>query len=243
MKFLAFLAVTAALMSAAEFPSGDSLMRLCIEREGTAKALARADSAVITGTVELVGHNLAGTISIYQQGEKYYTIVQLPGIGALEEGFDGQVAWENNILQGPRIKDGDELEIAKRNSRMALLTAWRDYYTKAETVGSEDVEGKPAWKVAMTPKKGAVEYDYFDKTSGLLVKTEQTIPTSLGEIATEMTLGDYRPVDGVQTAFRMTQMAMTQTMAMHFEKVTYGAQIPASRFELPEAVKALQKPQ
>ena len=40
------------------------------------------------------------------------TLVQpkLAGIGRIEEGFDGEVAWESNMLQGPRVKEGDELE-------------------------------------------------------------------------------------------------------------------------------------
>jgi hypothetical protein len=235
---LASLAV-ASLVLAADLPSGESLIQRCIEREGGASAIERAQSAMMTGTVELVGHNISGPLEIYQQGDKAYTGIELPGIGKIEEGFDGEVAWESNLLQGPRIKDGEELAAAKRASRMSVLGAWKDYYKAAVTAGEEDVNGKPAWKVDMTPTEGAVEQFFFDRESGLMVKMTQTLATALGDIPVEMTIGDYRVVDGIQTPFLMTQSAMNQTMAMHIDKVVYNADIPAGRFDLPPAVKAI----
>jgi hypothetical protein len=241
MKRLALLTVsTVALAFAADLPSGENLIQRCIEREGGAQAIERAQTAIMTGTVELLGHNISGPLEIYQQGDKSYTAIELPGIGKVEEGFDGEVAWESNILQGPRIKDGEELAAAKRASRMSVLGAWKDYYKSAVTVGSEEVGGKSAWKVSMTPTEGnSVEQFFFDRDSGLLVKMTQTLPTALGDIPVEMTIGDYRDVDGIQTPFLMTQSAMNQNMALHIEKVTYNAKIPPGRFDLPPDVKAI----
>lgn len=224
---------------AADLPSGESLIQRCIQREGGEKALDRAQTAVMTGTVELVGHNLTGPLEVYQQGDKAYTVIELAGIGKIEEGFDGQVAWESNILQGPRIKEGEELEAARRASRVSVLSDWKQYYKSAVTVGAREIDGKPAWQVAMTPFEGSVEQYYFDRDSGLIVRMTQTLPTALGDIPVEMTLGDYRAVDGIQTPFFMTQTAMGQNMAMRLDKVTYGAQIPPGRFDLPPEVKAL----
>lgn len=226
--------------SSDDLPSGESLIKRCIESEGGAKAIDRARTAVMTGTVELTGHNLSGPLQIFEQGNKSYTSIELPGIGKMEEGFDGEVAWESNVLQGPRVKDGEELAAAKRDSRISLLGDWKDFYKSAVTVGPEDVNGKPAWKVRMTPIEGkGVENFFFDRTTGLLVKMTQTLPTALGDIPVEMTMGDYREVDGIQTPFLMTQAAMGQNMALHIEKVTYNAKIPEGRFDLPADVKAL----
>jgi hypothetical protein len=233
------------LVRAADLPAGESLIRLCIEREGGQAAVDRTQSAIMTGTVELVGHNISGPLETYQQGEKSYTSIELPGIGKIEEGFDGTVAWEANVLQGPRVKEGDELEAAKRSARISVLGNWTDYYKSAVTKGSADVGGKPAWQVELTPRKGSAEQFFFDQVSGLLVRVSETLSTSLGEIPVVMTIGDYRVVDGIQTPFLMTQSAMSQNMAMHIEKVTCNVQIPASRFDLPPAIKALvakQKP-
>ena len=243
MKQLAVLFCPAAgFLFAADTPTGESLIKRCIESEGGAKAIQRAQTAIMTGNVEIIGHNISGPLAIYQDGDKSYTEIELPGIGKIQEGFDGEVAWESNLLQGPRVKDGEELEAAKRASRISVLGDWKDYYKSAVTAGSEDVGGKPAWKVTMTPTHGsATEQFFFDRESGLLVRMTQVLPTAMGDIPVDMTLSDYRDVDGVKTPFLMTQSAMGQNMAMHLSKVTYNATIPAGRFDLPADVKALAR--
>jgi hypothetical protein len=243
MKLIAlfFLGVVS-LVFGADLPLGESLIERCIQSEGGAKAIARAQTAIMTGTVEIVGHNISGPLEMDQDGDKAYTHIELPGIGKVEEGFDGTVAWEMNLLQGARVKDGEELAAVKRASRISVLGNWKEYYRSAVTQGAEDVGGKPAWNVAMTPTEGrTVEHFFFDRASGLLVKMTQTLPTAMGDVPVEMTLGDYRAVDGIQTPFLMTQSAMGQNMAMHIGKVIYNAKIPAGTFDLPAEVKALVK--
>jgi hypothetical protein len=238
MKFLsAFL--LAPLLIAADLPSADKLLQLSLERSGGAQALAKAKNAVMTGKVEMAGHNIGGPVELYQDGSKSYTVIDLPGIGKVEEGFDGETAWEMNALQGARIKDGEEKAAIERSSKISMLSSWREYYKQGKTVGSEDVEGKPAWKVEMTPKEGKPEIFYFDKNTMLLVRTTATIATPLGEIPVDAMMGDYHVVDGIETPFTLTQKAMSQVIVMKFDKVQYNAPIAADRFDLPPAVKAL----
>ena len=240
MKLLSVL-LLASLAFAADLPSGESLLARCLTKSGGTEAYAKVKSAAMTGTVEMVGHNLTGPVSVFQQGEKMYTAIELPGVGKVEEGFDGQTAWEVNALTGARVKDGEEKTAAVRASKMGLdlMNSWREYYKEARTLGEEDVEGKSAWKVQLIPKDGKPETFYFDKESGLLVRMTQTIATALGEIPVDGSLSDYRSVGGILTPFTMTQKAMSQTMTMHFEKVEWNPAIPAKRFDLPAAVKAL----
>jgi hypothetical protein len=241
MKLIAlFFLGAVSFVFAADLPSGDSLIAKCIQSEGGAKVVERAQTGMMTGTVEIVGHNISGPLEMYQDGDKSYTEINLPGIGKVQEGFDGHVAWEMNLLQGARVKDGEELAAAKRESHLSVLSNWKDYYKSAVTQGAEDVGGKPAWNVVMTPVEGhTIEHFYFDRASGLLVKMTQTLPTAMGDVPVEMDLGDYRVVDGIQTPFLVTQVAMGQNMAMHIGKVVYNAKIPAGKFDLPAEVKAL----
>ncbi len=242
MKLLAalFLVVTS-LCFAADLPSGESILALSLKKSGGEAAFAKIKSATMTGTVEMVGHNITGPVSVFMQGEKMYTTIELPGLGKVEEGYDGSVAWEANALTGPRIKEGEEKTATVRASRMGmdLLNTWREYYREARTLGEEDVNGKPAWKVQLTPKEGKPEAFFFDKQSGLLVRMSQVMSTAMGEIPVEGDLSDYRMVGGVMTPFSMTQKAMSQVMAMHFDKVVWNPAIPPDRFDLPPAVKAL----
>ena len=236
---LAACLLAAPLLFAADLPSGEKILALSLEKSGGAEAFARVKSATLTGTVEMAGHNITGPFTLYQKDGKSYTAIELPGIGKVEEGFDGAVAWENNSLQGARIKEGEERALVARASRTSILDSWRDFYTGAKTVGSENINGKPAWKVEMTPKEGKPETMYFDKESGLLVRSSQVVAMAMGEIPVESELSDYRIVDGIKTAFTTTQKAMGQVMIMHLDKVRFNAEIPGGQFDLPAQVKAL----
>jgi hypothetical protein len=233
---LVFAALSVAV--AADMPTGESLLQRYIDKSGGAEAYAKAKSMSMNGTVEMQGRNISGTVTIFEEGEKSYTAMDFPGIGKVEEGYDGDTAWENSALEGPRILEGDEKASVKRAATLALITSWKQVYKSANTVGDGDVDGKSAWKVEMTPNEGKPETFFFDKNSGLLVRISAVLSTALGDIATEATMSDFRAVDGILTPFAITEKAMSQNVVMHFAKIAYNAEIPANRFDLPADVKA-----
>lgn len=237
--FSAVFAIAASLSMAADMPSGESLLQRYIDRSGGAEAYAKAKDMAMTGTVEMPAQNIAGTVSIFEEGEKSYTAMEFAGIGKIEEGFDGETAWENSALQGPRILDGEEKIEAKRAATLSRITSWRDVYKDAHTVGSEDLDGKPAWKVEMTAKEGKPETFFFDRESGLLVRISGVYTTPLGDFSAESTMSDFRPVAGILTPFALTEKAMSQTIVMRFGNISYNVSLPKDRFDPPAPVKAL----
>lgn len=235
------IAIAASLALAADLPTGESLLQRYIDSSGGAAAYAKAKNMAMSGSVEMQGRSISGTVTIFEEGEKSYTAMDFPGIGKVEEGYDGETAWEDSALEGPRILEGDEKASATRAATLALITSWRKVYKDAHTVGEADVDGKPAWKVEMTPHTGKPETFFFDKTSGLLVRISAVLSTAMGEIATEATMSDFRPVDGILTPFAITEKAMSQNILMRFSKIAYNADIPPNRFDLPPAVKTKLK--
>lgn len=238
-RLLAVLAVAAALAPAADMPTGASLLDGYIQKTGGAQAYANAKNTVMTGTVTVTAANITGNVSIYEEGEKSYTSIDIAGIGKIEEGFDGQTSWENSVLQGPRILEGDEKIEIERSSKLALISNWREVYKDARTIGLDSVDGKPAWKVQMTPTEGRPETFFFDRDSGLLVRISAVHATQLGDITSDAVMSDFRPVSGILTPFTLTEDAMNQHMVMRFTNIAYNVALPKDRFDLPEAVKAL----
>ncbi|HEX4136536.1 MAG TPA: hypothetical protein VHY84_18125 [Bryobacteraceae bacterium] len=236
--FTAFLSA-ATLLHAADMPSGASLVQRYIDRSGGAQAWAKAGNMTMSGTVEMAGQNISGTVTIAQQGEKSYTVMEFAGIGKIEEGYDGTTAWQNSALQGPRILEGDEKVEVKRASTLSRITDWRQVYKEARTIGSDDLDGKPVWKVEMVAKEGKPETFYFEKDSGLLVRITGVHTTELGDIASDAVMSDFRAVDGILTPFAQTEKAMNQTIMLHFNKVSYNDSLPPGRFDLPADIKAL----
>ncbi len=240
-RLLVLTTAAASLIFAADLPSGESLIQRYIDKSGGMQAYAKAKSMSMSGKVEMEGRNISGTVTIMEEGHKSYTAMEFPGIGKVEEGYDGDTAWEDSALQGPRILDGDEKAAAKRAATLALISSWRDVFKEAKTIGPADVDGKPAWQVEMVAKEGKPETWFFDRDSGLVVKTSGVVSTAMGDLATELTMSDFRTVNGILTPFAMTQKAMSQTIVMRFDKIAYNAPIPPDRFAPPNSVKSLRK--
>lgn len=237
---LPFVILLAARLAAgAELPDAEGLLNKFIERSGGLEAYAKGKNVEMSGTVEITGRNISGKISMVEEDGKAYTSMELPGIGRIEQGYNGEVAWEMNAMQGARLIEGDEKGAVKRASSFSLLASWRDEYKEAKTTGEESVSGAPAWKVVMIPKEGRPETFYFDKETGMMIRMSSVASSPMGDISADVLMSDYRSVDGIMTPFTMTQKAMGQSIVMKFETITYNAKLPPDRFDLPVAVKAL----
>ena len=91
----------------------------------------------------------------------------------------------------------------------------------------------------LTPRDGQPETRYYDKTSGLLVRTSMIMKTEMGEIPAESSVSDYRKVDGVLMPFLVKQKVLGQEFTVTLQSVKNNVEIPKERFALPEDVKAL----
>jgi hypothetical protein len=140
---------------------------------------------------------------------------------------------------GPQIKEGQERADFLREAVLDKYARWRETYAEAECVGTETVNGKPAYKVILTPKDGPPQSLYFDQASNLLVKVGLTVENPMGVIPVESFLEDYRKVDGLLLPYTVKVVVMGQERLMTTESIEQNVDLPEDRFALPEPIRAL----
>ena len=241
MKLLVWLFAIAALTHAEDkLPSADAVLDKYVAATGGKEAYAKVHNSVATGTMEIVGQGVKGTMTVYSADPvKMYSAVDIAGVGKIEEGTDGKIAWSLSAIQGPRIKQGEERALALRSANLKNRVEWKESYQSAETVGVETVDGKPCYKVVLTPKEGKPEINYYDKDSGLLVRQTTTVKTPMGEIPVDASIGDYRSDSGILMPHVLKQSVAGQQLLLTFSSIKFNADIPANRFDLPLEIKAL----
>jgi hypothetical protein len=228
------------LSDADALPTGEAILDKYIEVTGGKAAYEKTVTETSTGLMEFTGKGVKGHITSYQAApNKSYTVVEIDGIGKMEEGTDGTVAWERSALKGPRIKTGEEKAVALRAATIQHDVRWRDFFQKVECTGLEPLDSHICYRVVLTPKEGQPETRYYDKKSYLLVRTNMILKTEMGEIPTEMSVSDYRRVDGVLMPFQLKQKVLGQELTVTHESVRNNIDIPRDRFALPDDVKAL----
>jgi hypothetical protein len=232
------------LLAAAAFAADDikpeAILDKYVEVTGGRAAYEKIQTEIATGTLELTGMGLSGTLTSYRAApDKSYTVIDFAGVGKAEQGSNGEVAWSINAQEGARIKQGDERATALRSDAMHAEIRWRDFYKKTELAGTEDVGGKACYKIVLTPKEGSAETRYYDKSSNLLVKVVLPVTTPQGAMTVEQNLSDYRDEGGILVPHTLMQKIPNVDILVKIESIKRNAEIPAGRFDLPAEIKAL----
>jgi hypothetical protein len=238
---LALLAASFPLLSADEpLPSVQTVLDHWIAATGGRAAWEARHNLLQHATLDFSKAGLKGSLIIYEAApDKFLGVTDLPGVGKIASGSNGEVAWESTALQGPRIKQGAEKEDALREGAFNADLYWQKLYVKGETTGVETVEGHDCYKIVLTPKNSKPVTEYYDKASGLLVKTMTTVNSQLGEITAEIIYGDYQKDAGVLTPHRMVNRAAGQEFVIQIQSVETNADLPKDRFDLPPEIQAL----
>ncbi len=239
---LASLAFTGAAVLRADdaLPKAETIIDRYIEVTGGAAAYQKHKTEIQTGTVEFAAQGLKGTVTRYAaEPDKTYAVIELDGIGKIEQGTVGGVAWGKDAMQGARVKSGAEKAQSIREGTFNAALNWRKMYTKVETRGLETVDGDECYKVMLTPAEGKPETVYYSKKTGLEVKVELTVDSPLGELTAEVLNSDYKTFDGVLMPTKSVQKVAGQEIVITVQSMKTNEEIAADRFDPPADVKAL----
>jgi hypothetical protein len=226
-----------------DLPKGEDILARYVAVTGGRAAYEKVHGSIAKGTMSLTAQNLKGSMTVYEsEPMKQVTVVEFPGIGRMEEGTDGSIAWSTSAMEGARLKQGEEKAMALRaaNSEAKFLD-WKRLFKSVETVGVEDVDGKPCYKVLFTPLVGKPETEYYEKVSGLLVKELATVTMPMGEVPVSMTIGGYRNEGGILMPHSLQQNLAGQKIDITIESVVINPEFPPKRFDPPADVRALVK--
>ena len=230
------------VLAAADLPKGETLMDKYIEVTGGKAAYAKMHSQKVTGTMEFPAMGLKGKLTIVSaEPDKQYFEVEFEGVGKMQEGSNGEIAWANSAMQGPRIKEGGEKTESLTRAKFNAELNWRDTYKTVETVALETMDGKQCYKLLATPKTGNPRTIWYDKDSNLMVKVSAMTETPQGDIQSDTALADYRKESDVLVPHKMTIKAGPMEIAMTVDSVQINPEIPKNTFDVPAEVKALLK--
>jgi zinc protease len=221
-------------------PKAEVIIDRFVEATGGKAAYQKCRTEVTTGAMEFVGKGIKGSVRSYKaEPNKTYSVTELEGVGTIEEGSDGKVAWSRSAIQGPRIKSGEEKTTSLRLATFNPDLRLREIYKTIECVGVETIDGQVCYKVVMTPQEGSPDTRYYDKKTNLLVRTSIILKSPMGEVPVESYLSDYRKEGDILVAHKLKQKALGQEFLILIDKVTWNRDLPKDRFDLPDDVKAL----
>ena len=88
--------------------------------------------------------------------------VNVPGIGLIEQGYDGKVGWSMDPVSGPAVFKGRQLSEAADDAYFDATLYGPDHVKEAAIVGTETFDGRKATKLKVVTQSGTEQMDYFD---------------------------------------------------------------------------------
>ncbi len=212
-----------------------------IEASGGEDAIRAHTSMTIKGGFEMPAMGMSGDTTTYAMApDKTLAMITLPGMGEIVNGTNGDVAWAEDPMQGPRVLDGDMLADARRQARFYAQLEYDAMYPEQTAAGETEWDGQTAQQLDLVDTDGNESSHYFATDTGLLIGIEATQTNEMGTMDVTITMGDYEEFGGMlvptSTVFSMPSMGMEFTQTV--DSVTFD-DVEPSVFEPSDAIKAL----
>jgi hypothetical protein len=215
-------------------PSLDQILDKYVETLGGKAAIEKITTRQISGSFEIPAMGASGTLKGYTKApNKSLMVIDVPGFGVIQQGFDGSAAWADDPMGGLRDITGDELVTTKRDVDFYREAHLKDLFPKMTVKSKEKVGEGEAYLVEATPPDGKSEKLYFDTKSGLLVRHDAERTSPQGAALVESYFEDYKAVDGVKVPFTMKRVMPAFAMTIKFEEVKNNVEIEDARFAKP----------
>lgn len=235
------IVVAACAATAAEVPSADAVFGKYLEASGGKAAYDKVKTMTTRGSIEFVGQGIKGTISIASaRPDRIDTVMELPGIGKIRTAVSDGIAWRNSAIEGPAVLKGEERDQYLRTAIFDAPARWREVYGEVKLDGEDTLDGKPCWRIVATPPHaGKPETLWFDRNTGLLIKSATTLVSPAGAIPVESLYLAYRDVEGLRLPVRIRQSMGSQVIETSLDDVKLNLELPPTQFDPPSEIRTL----
>jgi outer membrane lipoprotein-sorting protein len=237
----AALTVAAAPGQAQTLPTAEQVVARYITAIGGEQAIASQQFRRVQIEMSMPAAGMSMTAEMMQaRPNKAVMNIDIPGMGSMRQGYDGQVAWSVNPMQGPKILEGKELADVLRQYDFDANMRFSHMFRSMETVGRAQMNGESCVNVKMVTETGDEVLNCFADDDGLLVGAVVKSSTEAGEMESTITFHDYKEFGGLKMPTRTSMSVMGQQMEMTIKSMSTDP-IDASVFELPAEIKALRQ--
>lgn len=235
------LAVSAgAQMPASALPPAAPLVAKYAAAIG-APALMRAPQITTKGGMAMVAAGINATFEMVQlRPNSMQMLTTIPGVGAIQVGYDGTIAWSVDPMQGPRLLAGKELDEIREEADPRATARAPDLFSAVETVADTTMGGERCYLVKLTWKSGRETFDCYSPTSGLMVGSKSVQQTAMGAIPVTTVYSEYKKFGDFTMPTKTTQSMMGQQQVITISSVEVGTGAGVSIVAPPE-IKALVK--
>jgi outer membrane lipoprotein-sorting protein len=219
----------------------DDIIDANLKSKGGLEMIKATKTVRMTGTVlarNMSGQSVKGTMEMVAKRPNLMRRDATVGGQRIVNAFDGTSLWMAMGTMPPQELPGPQAAYARQDAEFdSVFVDYKERGNKIELVGTETVDGKPAYHLKVTKKGGQPRDFYLDTETGLEKKISVSVQTPDGAALTQVTeFLDYRNVDGRLVPFTTRQLQngnLTATITL--EKVEFNVPVEDSFFKMSAA--------
>jgi hypothetical protein len=175
----------------------EAVLERYVKAIGGQEAWSKVETRQMKADLEAAGATTEWTL-VAKPPNRRATRLELPGLGLIEDGFDGTTAWQKSN-NGIKTKEGDDLARAKVEADFRREVRLKELYPDLEFEGTEKFNDETVQVLESKPTATSKERFSFSDQTGLLVRQQSTVRAADGnELGIETEVSDYRDVDGIK---------------------------------------------
>ncbi|MEL7473032.1 MAG: hypothetical protein AAGK04_06925 [Planctomycetota bacterium] len=220
-------------------PSALDLFARHAELVGGEAGFEDHETRIMTGVVR--GSMGASFMTAYYEKPNRMALIMEPiGGDKLTRVFDGEFAWEviGDSGEVSMLRGAELLEFVESSDFMGEVN-YKNRYRTVQTIGTEEIDGRPTYRVATESRLGRRGLMFFDQETGYLVAalTPQLIQGQVFDMQTRLL--DYQPVGDIELPRKIMQTVLKTPFESEISIRSIETGVDRSElFERSEAVQA-----
>jgi hypothetical protein len=222
-------------------PSARDIVDRFVKAIGGREAYKKVSSMRSTGSFELPAQGIRGNFEMVQaRPAKARIKTEIPGIGAIEIGYDGKYGWQIDQIAGPALLTGRKLTELADDSWFDGPLYESDFVKSMTVVEQTTFDSRPAHKLQIVFASGSDEAQFFDAETGLRIGSEARRETPLGIVPTTSMWREYKLFGPIRQPTVIVQRPLGIEQIIRLTAIEYDV-VPPDAFEMPPQIKALIK--
>lgn len=229
----------AATKATVELPAASVLRERHIDAIGGRAALERHRSSHALGKFDIAAQGIHGSLEIFAAAPNNLLVeIDVPGIGLVRNGYNGEIGWTIHPATGPMVMDGRQLDQMRQQADFYGVLQQERYIASTETVEEVEFAGRPSYRVKVITLWDEEYSEFFDRETGLLAGNIREQESPMGAIEVTTVTTDYRDFGGISAPTKVVQRLLGLEQTFTVERVEYD-QVDESLFELPSEIRTL----
>jgi hypothetical protein len=204
-----------------------------LRARGGAKALAQIRTEIIAGSLSEEATGNTGSYSaIAQAPDRFYSEI-IAGPDRVVAAYNGRSAWGQDSPESARTLTGDAAREAEAEGRYgnSRLADGKKARLSLQLLGIEKVRGRDASHIQILLGAGLTREVFFDTQTHLVVR--EILP----EPARQFDYDDYRPVQGIQTPYRIELRRGGHLYRISVTRAEFNSPVDGSVFDFPRTAQ------